>query len=153
MRILTAWQETELSNAIRAYQKIKGEPLPRVRTILKLLLSEGFDPDKYKIFIDMTRIPILGTGEDILERLFGFVSEVGEVFDILQKAARHGEAVDKDRLTDELGDVFYYFMSILDLHDVTLSEVINTNLNKLCDRQGIDKDPWLHPKDQKSSNK
>lgn len=144
MKILTDSQVHDLSQALETYQEKFGEPVPRISTIQRLLITQGFDPERYKRFIHITRQTELESQEDILERLFGLVAETGEVYSILQKAARSGEDIDREHFISELGDVFYYFMSILDLHDVALSDVVDYNIVKLCKRLGLPYEDKVH---------
>ena len=60
----------------------------------------------------------------------GLGGETGEVLEILKKSVRDGK-FDKDHLTEELGDVFYYLTMICTVHKISLREVVDMNIDKL----------------------
>ncbi len=74
----------------------------------------------------------------------GLGGEAGEVCDEAKKVAFHGKDMDRDKLVKELGDVLWYFALMLSIHGITIENVMETNVFKLCDRY-----PHLHsdPKD------
>lgn len=63
----------------------------------------------------------------------GLGGETGEVLEILKKAERDGK-LDKEHLTEELGDVLYYLTMICSANDITLQEVMDANVEKLNKR-------------------
>jgi NTP pyrophosphatase (non-canonical NTP hydrolase) len=63
----------------------------------------------------------------------GLAGETGEVMEILKKNVRNG-VLDKDHLTEELGDVLYYLTMICTAHGITLEDVMATNIKKLNER-------------------
>lgn len=63
----------------------------------------------------------------------GLGGETGEVLEILKKAERDGK-LDKEHLTEELGDVLYYLTMICSANDITLQDVIDKNIEKLNKR-------------------
>lgn len=69
----------------------------------------------------------------------GLAGEAGEVCDHLKKFCYHGVDIDKDKLLKELGDVLWYFALVLHTNNITLEEVMEKNVFKLCDRY-----PRLH---------
>lgn len=69
----------------------------------------------------------------------GLGGEAGEVCDHAKKVAFHGKEMDRDALVKELGDVLWYFALMLHAHSLTLDEVMEANVYKLCDRY-----PRLH---------
>lgn len=64
----------------------------------------------------------------------GLGGEAGEVCDHAKKVAFHGKEMDRDALIKELGDVLWYFSLMLHTNGVTLNEVMETNVFKLCGR-------------------
>ena len=71
------------------------------------------------------------------ERIFGLLSEAGEVAGVFQKLIR-GDYEFKEagaRLEKELGDVLWYVSRIAADNNWTLSDIATTNLDKLEDRR------------------
>ncbi len=64
----------------------------------------------------------------------GLAGEAGEVCDEAKKVAFHGKDMDMDKMIKELGDVLWYFALMLDTKGITLQEVMETNVIKLCAR-------------------
>lgn len=64
----------------------------------------------------------------------GIAGEAGEVADLVKKWVGHGHYRDVDVLVKELGDVLWYVAEIASLHDVSLSEVAQRNIEKLKKR-------------------
>lgn len=70
-----------------------------------------------------------------LEAVLGLASEAGEVSGEVCKALRREESVNKDKLTEELGDVLFYFLAVCNRFGVDLDKVILHNMLKLTDRK------------------
>lgn len=64
----------------------------------------------------------------------GLSGEAGEVCDHAKKVAFHGAKMDQAALIKELGDVLWYYTLMLHAHNVTLDEIMEANVFKLCDR-------------------
>lgn len=64
----------------------------------------------------------------------GLAGESGEVADIIKKHLLHGKPLDREHLVEELGDVAWYLFHTLDTFGITLNEVLDYNVVKLCDR-------------------
>ncbi len=64
----------------------------------------------------------------------GLAGEAGEVCDEAKKVAFHGKEMNRDNLVKELGDVFWYFTLMLDTNSISMQEVMETNVVKLCAR-------------------
>lgn len=64
----------------------------------------------------------------------GLGGEAGEVCDHAKKAAFHGVEMDRAALVKEMGDVLWYFAVLASLFDITLDEITEQNVIKLCDR-------------------
>lgn len=77
-------------------------------------------------------------GDTYRERLMlagmGLGGEAGEVCDEAKKVAFHGKDMDRDALIKEMGDVLWYYALMLDTNGITLDEVMEANVYKLCDR-------------------
>jgi len=64
----------------------------------------------------------------------GLGGEAGEVCDHAKKVAFHGKEMDRDALIKELGDVLWYYALMLQTNGVTLEEVMEANVFKICGR-------------------
>lgn len=74
-----------------------------------------------------------------IAKVLGLTGEAGEVAEKFKKIIRDKNGViskeDKDAIKKELGDVLWYTATISRYLDIPLSEVANTNLEKLESRQ------------------
>ena len=68
------------------------------------------------------------------DTLYGLMTEVGELVDIVKKGSRPSRTIDKDRLKDEAGDVLWYLTRFLSENDIELREVATFNIQKLNKR-------------------
>ena len=69
--------------------------------------------------------------------ILGLMGEVGEVVEHVKKDRRPGDRrkpLTKEKLIDEGGDVLWYLTRLFSEHDVTLSEVMEHNIEKLTAR-------------------
>ncbi len=68
--------------------------------------------------------------------ILGLSGEVGELATEYKKKIRDGDnyKLFKDKLTEELGDIFWYLSSIATQEDILLSEVAASNLRKTSER-------------------
>jgi NTP pyrophosphatase (non-canonical NTP hydrolase) len=64
----------------------------------------------------------------------GICGESGEVAEIIKKHLGHGQDVDVEKLTLELGDVLWYISALAHLYQISLEEVAEENLRKLAKR-------------------
>ena len=71
--------------------------------------------------------------------LYGLMTEVGELVDIVKKGSRPGKTIDKARLKDEAGDVLWYLTRFLSENDIELREVATFNIQKLNARHSSDR--------------
>ena len=69
-----------------------------------------------------------------MENTLGLVGEAGEVAEKIKKSLRDG-TLNKDEVVKEIGDVLFYVAALTTYFDVDLSEVADTNVNKLLDRK------------------
>lgn len=72
--------------------------------------------------------------ELLVNMIFGIVGETGEVVDLVKKFRFQGHKLDKEKLTEEIGDVMFYIANLCTLLDVDLEEVLEGNYNKLLKR-------------------
>lgn len=79
-------------------------------------------------------------GDTTRERLMlagmGLAGEAGEVCDEAKKIAFHDKATARDLMVKELGDVLWYYALMLHTTKITLDEVMEANVFKLCARYG-----------------
>lgn len=67
----------------------------------------------------------------ILMAALGLTGESGEVADILKKVVFHGHDLDKAKLKAELGDVLWYVARLASALDLSLSDIMQHNIDKL----------------------
>ena len=67
----------------------------------------------------------------------GLCGEAGEVSELIKKHLLHGKPLSRDDLRKELGDVLWYFFHALNTFDMSLEEVMEENVRKLCDRHPV----------------
>lgn len=70
----------------------------------------------------------------------GLCEEAGEVASIIRKAYRRYDVADKEKLTEELGDVFCYLVYIGTKHNIDIQEIIDNNARKISKGHRLDKD-------------
>lgn len=68
------------------------------------------------------------------QAIIEMVSEAGEVLSLVQKAKRKGKKIDKDRVLDELGDVLWGLVGVMNTFDLSWKQVCNYNMKKLEER-------------------
>lgn len=61
----------------------------------------------------------------------GLAGEAGEVADHIKKGVFHNHGVEKEKLIKELGDVLWYVAAIATKIEVSLSDVMARNIEKL----------------------
>ena len=65
--------------------------------------------------------------------MIGLMNEAGEVGGAYKKEIR--DRVDNtDLIIDELGDVLWYLQRLCDVYDITISELMTNNMDKLFNR-------------------
>lgn len=93
--------------------------------------------EHYQRFVE-AGVDLSRHGDTPRERLMltsmGLGGEAGEVCDHGKKVAFHGAEMDRRELIKELGDVLWYFALMLSNEGITLDEVMEANVFKLCDR-------------------
>jgi len=70
--------------------------------------------------------------EQVLTNLsLGLASETGQVVDQVKKYTFHGERLNKDQLTKQMGDVLWYLSQVAEWADIPKEEVAKQNITKL----------------------
>ncbi len=72
--------------------------------------------------------------EAITIATLGLTGEVGEVMELMKKRLRDG-TFDKENLKKELGDVLYYWCKLGRYFELSPSEIISANIEKLESRK------------------
>jgi NTP pyrophosphatase (non-canonical NTP hydrolase) len=70
----------------------------------------------------------------ILHAAVGISTEAAEVLDIIKKHVFHGKEVSIEKLTGEIGDLLFYVQLALNVTGLSLSEVMEANVDKLKKR-------------------
>ncbi len=93
--------------------------------------------ERYMQFVD-TGVDLSEHGDTYRQRLMlagmGLSGEAGEVCDHVKKVAFHGDTMSRTALVKEMGDVLWYFTLLASLYGITLDEVMEKNVFKLCER-------------------
>jgi NTP pyrophosphatase (non-canonical NTP hydrolase) len=64
----------------------------------------------------------------------GLTGEAGEVADMVKKHIAQGHPLDRERLILEAGDVAWYLARLCTALDISLSDVLRRNVDKLMER-------------------
>ena len=95
--------------------------------------NKPVDLDDYAEWVENKMIT---SGEKrFLENTMGLIGETGEFFEKLKKHKRDDTPLDKQGVTLEAGDMFFYFIAILNLLDINLNDVVKENMKKLDSRE------------------
>src|ERR1700674_4172326 len=82
----------------------------------------------------------VGSETDALRELFvmtvGLPGEVGEVLEHIKKEVRGDGPLDRSKLELELGDVLHYLCRIASHYDISISDVMRANVEKIEARRG-----------------
>ena len=73
----------------------------------------------------------MGERERLTLGALGLSGEAGEVTDHIKKIAFQGHDIDREALGQEIGDVMWYVAYLLDTLDMSMDDVLATNISKL----------------------
>ncbi len=90
--------------------------------------------NEYQELAARTRNETLSPKMELGNYSLGIPCEAGEVGDIMKKHIYHNHALDKDEVIKELGDTLWYMANLCTLLEIDLSEVAETNIEKLKKR-------------------
>lgn len=91
--------------------------------------------EEYKTQVKKTRSTIYVKLPENLEHwIIGLATEAGELLDALKKAKFYGNNLDKVNIQEELGDIMWYLALAADSLDLTLEEIMDSNIRKLKKR-------------------
>jgi NTP pyrophosphatase (non-canonical NTP hydrolase) len=68
---------------------------------------------------------------DLAHAVMGIGGEAGEVVDIVKKHIYYGKDLDRIKVLEEMGDIFWYANFIIHLLDSSWGEVFDMNIKKL----------------------
>ncbi len=74
----------------------------------------------------------------ILWNVLGLAGEAGEVANLVKKGICHQHGLDRDKVIDELSDVAWYLAAICSKLGISLSDVMQANIDKLSKRYGVE---------------
>lgn len=86
---------------------------------------------KFRSFVDGLFSSKRDGVDGFLHAAVGLSGESGEVLDHMKKLWVYERPMDREKVIEEMGDVFHYFTQLMIKMDVTLEEVMRANTNKL----------------------
>lgn len=118
-----------------------------LNTICEILRDSAYLADAYQTAAQRTS----GDHDKILNGVLGLCGETGECADIVKKSTFQGHELDRDHLVDELSDVAWYIAETATGLGVSLSEILNHNIEKLKRRypDGFDPERSIHREEEK----
>lgn len=100
---------------------------------------EAFEENKsvnLEDYADWVENKMITSGDKrFLENTMGLIGETGEFFEKLKKHKRDNTPLDKQGVKLEAGDMFFYFIGLLNHLDIKLDDVIKENMKKLDSRE------------------
>lgn len=100
-----------------------------------------YDEDPYSYFVNRlmkdgeeTLKTITKDDIELLHMAVGLSGEVGETLELIKKKVFNGKLLEKEKITLELGDIFFYFIGLLNVLGLDLETVIEKNREKLNKR-------------------
>jgi Predicted pyrophosphatase len=91
------------------------------------------DAKRYREAIDRTMNP-LPERDKLAMIALGIAGEAGELADYLKKVVFHGHELDRDKLIEEVGDLFWYVFHLLKHYEIDEELVFIRNVMKLNKR-------------------
>lgn len=76
-------------------------------------------------------------GNGLFVHSLGIIGEVGEVIDCIKKSMRDELPIDSEHVKEELGDVLWYICNLATDLNISMEDVISTNVDKLKRRYGL----------------
>jgi len=90
------------------------------------------NPQDYSYWVEGK---IVTEGETrLVENTLGLVGEAGEVAEKIKKLLRDSSKINPDDIIKELGDVVFYATALANYFNSDLTEVLQTNMDKLNSR-------------------
>ena len=96
--------------------------------------------NEYQKLAMTTLNPELTRKEVLINSVMGLCGESGEAIDIVKKWLAQGHELDRDKLAKELGDICWYLAETATALDLSLEEIMISNIEKLKRRypEGFD---------------
>ena len=93
--------------------------------------------------------PELTKKDMLVNGVMGLNGESGEVIDVVKKHMFQGHDLDVDKIKKELGDVMWYVAEVCEALDLSMDEVMETNITKLSNRfkNGFTKEESINRKE------
>lgn len=102
---------------------------------------EVTDFEDYKAFVaNLKKSPITISREltaaktDAIHMVMGIAGESGELVDAVKKWTIYNKDLDRANVKEELGDLAFYMVGLMELFGFTLTEIIEGNVAKLQKR-------------------
>ena len=95
---------------------------------------------EYQQLAMTTLNPELSRKDVLINGVMGLCGESGEAIDIVKKWLAQGHELDRDKLAKELGDICWYLAETATALDLSLEEIMISNIEKLKRRypEGFD---------------
>ncbi len=90
--------------------------------------------NEYQRLAMKTLNPELDKKDVLINGVMGLCGESGEAIDIVKKWLAQGHALDKEKLTKELGDIAWYLAETAYALDIPLEDILQGNIEKLKKR-------------------
>ncbi len=87
--------------------------------------------NEYQALAMTTLNPELSKKDVLINSVMGLCGESGEAIDLVKKWLHQGHALDKEKLTKELGDIAWYLAEAATALDIPLEEIFRRNIDKL----------------------
>jgi NTP pyrophosphatase (non-canonical NTP hydrolase) len=89
---------------------------------------------RYRDFVDVLFQSKREGNDGFIHPAVGMAGESAEVLDHMKKLWVYDRPMDREKVMEEMGDTFHYFVMMLIKLDTTLIEVIQNNVAKLTKR-------------------
>jgi NTP pyrophosphatase (non-canonical NTP hydrolase) len=95
-------------------------------------LNELFD--RYIKMVDLNKANLGSHEIDSLHMVLGMITESAELADNFKKKLAYDRPLDFVNMKEELGDIMWYIVGFCIINDLTLADVLETNIRKLSKR-------------------
>lgn len=72
--------------------------------------------------------------DQLTNMIIGVMGESGEVADIIKKSLYQGHDLDREKISEEIGDVMFYIVNLCNILELDLETIISNNYFKLLNR-------------------
>lgn len=102
--------------------------------------------NEYQQLAMTTLNPELSRKDVLINGVMGLCGESGEAIDIVKKWLAQGHELDREKLAKELGDICWYLAETATALDLSLEEIMASNIEKLKQRypEGFDPQRSIH---------